>query len=69
MDGDRGLEGQHGDEVHGPDAAAQAQGADPAPVASGLGTFGMGHTIGDAQGGVAGGAGHHIGQQHQAEYM
>ena len=59
----RRMEGQHGDEVHRPDAAAQADAADPLPAMSVLRR--ADHPCGDVQGDEAGDAGDEDGQQDQ----
>ncbi len=62
---DGGLEGQHADEVHGPDAAGQAGRADPAPDSPRPRIFGMHQALCHVQGGEARRAGDQIGHHHQ----
>ncbi|MCY1510187.1 hypothetical protein D9M68_445570 [compost metagenome] len=69
VDGDRGLEGEHGDEVHRPDTAPQTAGAQPAPAPSRFRLLGMGHPFGHVEGAVAGARSDQEGQQHQPTVM
>ncbi|MNQ71925.1 hypothetical protein D3C85_866140 [compost metagenome] len=69
VDGDRRFEGQHGDEVHRPDAAPQAAGAEPAPAPTGFRLLGMGHPFGHVEGTVAGYRSHQESQKHQPAVM
>ena len=69
VNGDGGLEGQHADEVGRPDAACQATGTQPAPMAAGGGVFDMAHTFGHVQGTETRRAGDQVRQQHQKRVM
>ncbi|MNE48055.1 hypothetical protein D3C80_1424960 [compost metagenome] len=64
-----GLECQHADEVHGPDTAGEAAGAEHAPLALRRGLFAMGLALGHVQGRKAPRAGHGIGEQYQEGFM
>ena len=65
VEGNRRLERQHADEMHGPDPAGQAAGSDPAPTPLGTWVFGVADPLGYVQRGKTGCAGDQVGQQHQ----
>ena len=69
LDVDRRLERQHANEMHGPDPARQASGADPAPEPLRGGFFHVTDPFGHVQCGKAADAGDQIGQQHQKRVM
>ncbi|MNO80425.1 hypothetical protein D3C76_716320 [compost metagenome] len=66
---DRRLERQHANEVHGPDSAGQASGADPAPKALGRWFLRLGNPFGHIQCGKTASAGDQKSQQHQERVM
>lgn len=61
----RRLQGQHADEVHGPDAASQTAGAEQAPLPLGRGLLDVAQALGHVEGGEAAGTGDQKGKQHQ----
>ena len=65
VDFQRGLEGEHADEVHGPHAAGQAAGTEHLPAPAGAGLLGIADAFDDVEGGEAAGAHHQVGEQDQ----
>ncbi|MNV68601.1 hypothetical protein D3C71_1614650 [compost metagenome] len=63
------LEGQHADEVHGPDATCKAAGTEHVPLSVGGGVFAVGLALGHVQGGEAGRTGDEVGEQNQERFM
>ncbi|MNP04879.1 hypothetical protein D3C76_968150 [compost metagenome] len=65
----RCLQGQHADEVHGPDAASQAAGTEQAPLPLGCGQFDVAQAFGHVEGGEAASTGNQECKQHQVGVM